>query len=283
MKKFFVAIVLLFSQLSWAYAYSPENKVIKVIIPQPPASGLSPIFFVLSDFAKKNKIDMQPVFMPGANGAIGIKHAANEPNNGNTLLLSTVSDYVNANLINQFDNVSAMLSIELKLVASKKSKITSLGDIVARERSQPGQLSWSHSATAQEVMIDDLISFYQLDRSRVNKVPFGNISMTHLTSVVSGDLDLAFLLSSMVDKLALDGKLTVVDIDHNLKQQIFTRKNAVAVFLPKNSPEQSIYFWNDFIAKFLNDPVSMEKLSSNSKMPVGPAHLSRIVSSWTQQ
>jgi tripartite-type tricarboxylate transporter receptor subunit TctC len=63
-------------------------------------------------------------------------------NDGNTLLFSTVSDYVGVNA--DFDAVAPVTKINMILVASKKSKIKTVTDIVQQEQQNPGKLTWAY-------------------------------------------------------------------------------------------------------------------------------------------
>ena len=127
-KLLLVASTILLGISSACYAdYSAENKIIKVVIPQPPASGLGTLYRHIEAYASKQNIKMIPVFKPGADAKIGIGYASKEKNDGNTLLFSTVSDYVNVNL--DFDAIAPITKINMIVVASKKSKIKTVSMI----------------------------------------------------------------------------------------------------------------------------------------------------------
>ncbi len=256
--------------------YSAENKIIKVVIPQPPASGLGTLYRHIEAFANKQNIKMIPVYKPGAESKIGIAHASKEKNDGNTLLFSTVSDYVSQNA--DFDAVAPVTKINMILVASKKSKIKTVTDIVQQEQANPGKLIWAYMSSAQVVYIDNFAKVSSIDVNKIYKVPFGNNSGA---GVVNGDADLTVLSPSAV--ISLKDHLTVVDIDDATKQKLSAKDNATGLFLPKNSSKDSVKFWNKFVNDLLNDEDFKQALKpTNSKTFTNatPGELENVVNNW---
>ena len=258
--------------------YTAHNKIIKVVIPQPPASGLGTLYRHIEAYASKQNIKMIPVFKPGAEAKIGIGYASKEKNDGNTLLFSTVSDYANVNL--DFDAVAPVTRINMILVASKKSKIKTASDIVRQEQENPGKLTWAYMSSAQAVYIDNFLKVSNIDANKVYKVPFTtNIGI----GVVSGDADLTALPPSAV--ISLKNHLTVVDIDDATKQKLSAKDNATGLFLPKHSNRDSVKFWNNFVNDLLNDEDFKQVLkptNTSTFTNVTPGELENVVSNWKQ-
>lgn len=278
-KLLLVASTILLGISSACYAnYSAENKIIKVVIPQPPASGLGSIYRHIEAYASKQNIKMIPVFKPGAEAKIGIGYASKEKNDGNTLLFSTVSDYANVNL--DFDAVAPITRINMILVASKKSKIKTVNDIVQQEQANPGKLTWAYTSTAQATYIANFLKVSGLDANKVYKVPFSNNSGL---SIASGDVDLTVLSPFVV--ISLKDHLTVVDIDPAIKQKLSAKDNATGLFLPKHSNKDSVKFWNNFVNDLLNDEDFKQVLkptNTSTFTNVTPGELENVVSNWKQ-
>lgn len=271
-----VSLITLFASFAQA-EYTAENKIIKVVIPQPPASGLGSIYRHMEVYANKQNIKMVPVFKPGANAKIGIGYASEKNNDGNTLLFSTVSDYVNVNL--DFDVVAPITRINMVLVASKKSKIKTVDDIVKQEQRNPGKLTWAYMSTAQSVYIDNFLKVSNIDINKVYKVPFGTNSGAQ--SIVNGDVDLTMMLPSNVN--TLKDHLTVIDFDEAKKQKLSTKDNATGLFLPKNSNNDSIKFWNKFVNDMLNDEefkLALKTSSFATFTNTSSAELENIINNW---
>ena len=247
-KLLLVASTILLGISSACYAdYSAENKIIKVVIPQPPASGLGTLYRHIEAYASKQNIKMIPVFKPGADAKIGIGYASKEKNDGNTLLFSTVSDYVNVNL--DFDAIAPITKINMIVVASKKSKIKTVSDIVRQEQANPGKLNWAYMSSAQSKYLDNFLKVSNIDPNKVHKIPFG--ADGGVQSLVNGDIDLTVVPPSAL--ISLKDHLTVVTIDPTTKQQLSAKDNATGLFLPKHSNKDSAKFWNKFVNDLLND------------------------------
>lgn len=276
MKKFIsLLLITFFSSVAHAN-YTPGNNIIKVVIPQPPASGLGSIYRHMEAYASKQNIKMIPVFKPGANAKIGISYANEKNNDGNTLLFSTVSDYVNVNL--DFDAVAPITKIDMILVASKKSKIKTVDDIVKQEQANPGKLTWAYMSSVQSVYIDNFLKVSNIDVNKVYKVPFG---AKIFPSVINGDVDLAMVSPSSIG--ALGDRLTVLEIDKETSQKLALKENATGLFLPKNSHKDSIKFWNKFINDFLNDEdvkASMKTSNVRTFTNTQSNELTTIVNNW---
>ena len=276
MKKFLLALAV--SVCSLAHAeYTAENKVIKVVIPQPSASGLGILYQHIEAYANKQNIKMIPVYKPGAEAKIGIGYASKEKNDGNTLLFSTVSDYVNVNL--DFDPVAPITKINMVLVASKKSKIKNINDIVQQEQANPGKLTWAYMSSAQVVYIDNFLKVSNIDINKVYKVPFGTNGGAQ--GVLTGDADLMPMLPAAAT--ALKDHLTVVDVDESTKQKLSTKDNATGLFLPKNSNKDSIKFWNKFVNNMLNDEefkLALKTSNSATFTNTTPRELENTINNW---
>lgn len=277
MKKFIsLLLITLFASVAQA-EYTPGNKIIKVVIPQPPASGLGSIYRHMEAYANKQNIKMIPVFKPGANAKIGIGYASKEKNDGNTLLFSTVSDYVNVNL--DFDAVAPITKINMVLVASKKSKIKTVDDIVKQEQKNPGNLTWAYMSTAQSRHLDNFLKVSDIDPNKVHKVPFG--ADGGVPGLINGDVDVTMLPPFAV--ASIKDRITIVDINEAKKQKLSTKDNATGLFLPKNSNKDSVKFWNNFVSDMLNDEefkLALKASSFETFTNTTPGALENVVINW---
>ena len=277
----FIALLLIVFLPSFAFAeYTTDNKIIKVVMPQSSASGLGVMFAHIDAFAKKQNINLVPVFKPGADGKIGIDFASKEKNDGNTLLFSTISDYVISANDTDFDKVSPVIKTSMTLIASKKSNIKNVADILKQERESPGKLNWAHAASVQLVLINNFAKAHSLDK--IYKVPF-SMNGEFQTSIVNGDIDIAFIPVAMASALVSKEYLTVIDLDEQTKQKMSSKENGLALFLPKNSPSDSIKFWNNFVKDLVNDVDFKEAMKKNKNefySNYSPDELNKIITKW---
>jgi tripartite-type tricarboxylate transporter receptor subunit TctC len=281
MKKFLLALVV--SLCSVAHAeYTPENKIIKVVIPQPPASGLGYIYNHIEAYARKQNINMIPVYKPGANGKIGISYAGEQKNDGNTLLFTTLSDMVESAADANFDKVAPVTKIALVLVASSKSKIKDVNDIITRERTSPGRLTWSYSSSAQLPLIKSFIQANGLDSDKVYVVPFSQ-GPGYQTGIANGDVDLGFMIPSVAGALASKGYVSIIDISDKTNQILNKKENGTALFLPKNNAGEAKMFWNNFVKELYNDAEFKKVLKDqhiDHYKSIESADLEKIIAGW---
>lgn len=138
-----------------AQSYPNKDKVIKMVVPFA-AGGNADITARL--LAKQMSDSMGlPVIVDnrsGANGSIGVDVVARAAPDGYTLLLSASSPLVvNPVLyakvpydpIKSFEPISQLLTYQYVLVVPAKSPITSLSDLAAKGKAQPGTLTYGSS------------------------------------------------------------------------------------------------------------------------------------------
>lgn len=254
-KKFLVLLTI--SLCSVAHAeYTAKNKIIKVVIPQSVNSGLGFIYNEIEAYARTQQITMIPVFKPGADGRIGIDYASKQQRD--TLLFSTISDYAHADV--KFVNVSLISKTPMVLVASKNSKIMTTNDIIKQQKEQAEKLTWGYASSVQLGLINTVAVVNNIEPTKMYKVPF-SVTAGFQTSIVNGDIDLAFILPPHAESLSAAGRLTIVEIDEHTKNGLAAKENSTALFLPSNSSADLNKFWNKFTNGLLNDPAFKKAMS----------------------
>lgn len=274
---FFVSLLLSFNLAS---AQDQKNLPVKIVIPQAANSGLATIYSHLEKFANKKNISMIPVFKPGANGAIGINYAAKE---NNVLLLSTITDYVSAAGENSFKPIGAINEIELVLVASKKSNIKTVNDIVNIEKSNPGKLNWAQFSSAAGEFINKFSKVHGLDNGKMHRILYKE---PRVSDVVNGDIDVAFVLARQAASLSDSQHITLVEVDNFTKLKLAEKKNATGLFAPAGLDSSTIKLWSALLNEFLlEDAVREFFLKANSRTfdRSSPEHLTEIISNWKEQ
>jgi tripartite-type tricarboxylate transporter receptor subunit TctC len=281
MKKALLYFLLTISLMAHA-EYSAENKIINVIIPQPADSGLGNIFRSMQQYAEKEKITLIPVYKPGASGKIGIDYATSAANDGNILLLSTTTDIVQNNAVNNFDPVTNISEVKLILVASKKSNITHINDIL---KEPVDKFNWIYSSPAQLHLINAIADHAKLNKSKMHLVPYstGIGGMSYQISLLNGDADIGYVLYPVAKQFIENNKLTLIELDPLLQKNLDSKKNAVSLFLPKGSNDNTNKFWQEFISNFQKDEPSKKffETSNTNLLPVGKTNLVKLLSAWS--
>lgn len=283
MKKLMLAAVLGLCVVTSSFSSDASSqKTIKVIIPQASTSGLGHIFRLLDVYATKNNISLIPEFKPGANGKIGLDHAANTK--GDFLLLSTVSDLVEQGRSDSFRNVTAVSAVKLVLVSSVNSNVKSIEDIVSIERKNPGKLKWAYSTSAQLTLIDTIVEHNKLDQSAMTIVKYGMSGPSTLVSTISGDVDLTITLPHVAEPLIKDNRIAAVKLDQSTANKLASKINAVGLFLPKNT-NQDASSWIKFVNDFLNDQETKVLFKANNfeAAPTGTEYLNNAIRTWSKK
>jgi tripartite-type tricarboxylate transporter receptor subunit TctC len=174
------------------------NQPVRLLLPQGPGSGGDTVARIMSDAVSREL--GQPLVIesrPGANGLVAINALKQSRPDGHTLLLSGVSQlsfnpHLYANLgydpVRDFTYVAPVTDTPFVLVASRRSGITSMRDLVAQARARPGEVTYASAGIGNSThLAAEMIA----DRAglRLSHVPY-NGSGPALTSVVAGQTDL---------------------------------------------------------------------------------------------
>lgn len=249
------------------------SKPVKVVIPYGPGGGVDSTFRILQRYAAKNNIILVPEFRPGGKAVIGINYAAKAHHDGNTLLLTIISDVVNNNSEHKFSNVSSIATSPLVLVASTQSKIQNLKDVVKLETDYPGKLNWGSGSTVLERAIISFAGKHHLDYKKFTVIPFkGGGSM--LQNILNGTIDIGYLPGNIAMPYVVNNSMTLVD--NNYPKEF---KDGYGLFLPTGSSDEMIKFWVKFVDAFHNDNESRQYLEKSTLiiMPSGPELMRTII------
>lgn len=283
MKKFVLGIIAL-ACISAQAEYSPEGKTIKVVLPQGPASGMAMIYRYIENYAAKNKINMVPVFKPGAESKIGLQYyVATQDKTGDTLLLSATSDVVEQNFPTHLEAVTSVIGISPVLVASKKSGIKSTKDIAAIEKNSPGKLNWAVSNSVQTSILYTVAESLGADKKKLAKVSYPAGGGHSQSNIMSGDIDLAWFPKTTAEKLSSTGHVHMVELDAATISALERKQNVSAIFLPRGASNDAIKYWEEFIVKFHEDMESAENMRANGVPAIlGRDQLVKYINNWSE-
>ncbi len=162
----FGAAVALTSRAPRAAAESFPAKSIRIIVAYPPGGQSDLITRLVA--RKLGGLLGVPVVVenrPGAGGTLGVEVAARAPADGYTLLLSggtalTLSPALESNLrydpLRDFVPIARVARVPLVLVASAALPASSLAELVAHARKNPGRLNYASGNTMVQIAIEAL-------------------------------------------------------------------------------------------------------------------------------
>lgn len=139
-----------------AVAQTYPAKAVRIIVPFPPGGPADVLGRMFAD--KLQGLWGQPVLVDnraGAAGNVGSEVTARSAPDGHTILLAASSHVTNAGLyaklpydpIKDFTPISQVAYYSLVLVTHPSVPVTSLGDLVAYAKANPGKLSWASAGS----------------------------------------------------------------------------------------------------------------------------------------
>jgi tripartite-type tricarboxylate transporter receptor subunit TctC len=205
-------LVVLFSAKAACAAEFPARPV-RLIVPFPPGGPLDIVGRVLA--RRLSEQWSQPVVIDnrgGASGAIGTGELAKSAPDGYTLLVNSTPLVATPHLQKlQYDTlrdivgVSQIAGIDYVLVATPKSGIGSVEDLIERARAQPGKLNYASAGTGSGQHL-----FVELMKgaagANLHHVPYKGAAAA-VQAVLAGEVDVMFEVSVGVLPQIKAGKL----------------------------------------------------------------------------
>lgn len=174
----------------------------RMILPQPPGSANDTVARIIAEPMSRSL--GQPVVIenrPGANGMVAINLLKQQPSDGSAMLLSGVSQlsfnpHLYPNLpydpVRDFTYVAPVTDAPFILIASRRSGITSVAQLLERARAEPGRLTYASAGIGNSTHLSvEMIA----DRANVRftHVPYPGTGQA-MTSVISGETDFMIIV-----------------------------------------------------------------------------------------
>jgi tripartite-type tricarboxylate transporter receptor subunit TctC len=201
-----------------AVAQTYPAQQIRIIVPFPPGGGSDVVArTVANGLAAQLGQTVIVDNRPGGQTIIGSQVVANAAPDGYTLL-SCTADQTAINVafglrlpfdpVKSFTSISGIGAASLVLLASKKSGLTSVADLVAKAKAAPGKLSFgSLGPSSPHFLLFTL--FKQLAGIDVVDVPYRGTAQA-ATDLVGGQIDVILIGGTTANGLANDGKGTLL-------------------------------------------------------------------------
>lgn len=203
--RFAAALLVAAASLSLSHAQGSNfpNKVVKVIVPQPPGGGFDFVGRLLAD--RMGKQMGQSVIVenkPGSGTLIGTDFVAKSAPDGYTLLVGSVSNIaLNPGLyrnlpydsLKDFEPLGLAVSYSYTLMARKELALGSLKEVVAYAKANPRKLTYASAGngSGQHVLAAAL---WHLAGVEITHVPYRGAQAAY-QDLLGGRVDLFFDLS----------------------------------------------------------------------------------------
>jgi tripartite-type tricarboxylate transporter receptor subunit TctC len=279
-------LVVMFSLLSpsaidIANAY-PEQPI-KIIVSFPPGGSADIVIRALQPVLAEDL--RQPIVIEnraGAGGNIGIGAVAQAAPDGYTIGVAaagvlTVNPHLNRaampfDPIKDLAPVTLLAEIPFVLVASQKSEVTSIADLIAKAKAQPQTLSIGHGGNGTAMHLTSAL-FAQKADVKVQLIAYRGTAPA-ATDVLAGHIPLAVLDIPASQQLIREGKLKALGVSAAkrvvflpdvapLAEQGLSGFESVGWFgivAPAGTPPDIVGKLNAAFVKALSDPAAIEKI-----------------------
>lgn len=270
-----------------AKAQEFPTKPISLIVPYT-AGGPYDILarFMSEALRKKDNAASIVEAKPGGNTLIGIQHTLKQPNDGHTLLISTLP--IMANLIlmknpgykyEDFVPVGPVAKHPYILFVPASLPVNNLAELVAYGQKNPGKLNiGALSPGGQVQMLAD--KFVKASKLKIEKIPYKGAAEL-ATALLTGDLQMSFFAYSAGAPFLKDGKLKPIAIASDerspLTPDIATFKELgmagvtgdswVALFARADTPKPVIAKLQSLITQASKDPEYIAKIRTAGNDP----------------
>jgi tripartite-type tricarboxylate transporter receptor subunit TctC len=273
-----------------AHAQDYPNRTVHIVVPYAPGGGVSVVGQIIG--AKLQELTKQPVVIdnrPGSGGNIGANAVAKAAPDGYTVLLHTSAMAVVGSLYRalpfdpakDFAPVTTVIATQFIVAGSPKNSATSLRELVAQAKANPGKLNYASSGPGSTLHLFAEM-FKEAAGVDIVHIPYrGDAPMT--TALISGDVQFAFLpqatgvanvSSNTLRGLAVTGTRRMAALPNvpTVGEQGFAgfeRGSWIGLFAPAATPPAIVNALQQHMAKVLADPQVRQRLMATGQEPVG--------------
>jgi tripartite-type tricarboxylate transporter receptor subunit TctC len=282
------------------------NRTVKVVVSAPAGGGLDIAARIIADRLRPRL--GQPVIVenrPGAAGNTGAEAVAMAEPDGYTLLAAQPSPLtVNQILYKKlsfdpgaFEPVAIMTAVPNLLVISPNLPLTTVKDLIAYAKANPGKLNFASQGTGTTPHLSAEL-FNRLAGTKLVHVPYKGTAQA-VNDVVAGHVDLMFLEMGSAFQLYKGGRAKVLAVS---SPQRVPQMPEVPTFIEAGLPEFKSDTWNaiaappktpaSIVARLnaaINEVLAMPDVQTHfagiSMQPVGgtPADLTRLIKAETER
>jgi tripartite-type tricarboxylate transporter receptor subunit TctC len=271
---------------AWAQAY--PSKPMHIVVGFPPGGGNDIIARLLG--AKMQESWGQPVVIdnkPGANSIIATEFVAKSAPDGYTLLVNatggmSVNPVLYAKLpydsLKDFVPISMVGSFPLVLVVNPSIPASSVNELIAYARANPGKLNYSSGSTAFQVATE---MFKQMTGTDVKHIPYKG-SAGSITAVIAGDVQMTIVDTPPLVPQLRSGKVKALAVTSAKRSAAMPELPAIAesvpgyemvlwigVFAPAGTPSELAAKLNAEVVRIVNLADIREKLEGLGVEPLG--------------
>ena len=296
----FLILIALCAAAAGTWAQDYPSKPIRIVVGFPPGGGNDIIARLLG--AKMQETWGQSVVIdnrPGAASIIAAEHVAKSAPDGYTLLVNatggmSVNPVLYAKLpydsLKDFVPISMVGSFPLVLIVNPSVPASSVQELVAYAKANPGKLNYSSGSTAFQVATE---MFKQMTGTDVRHIPYKG-SAASITAVIAGDVQMTIVDTPPLVPQIKAGKVRALGVTSAKRSGSMPEVPAVAesvpgyemvlwigVFAPAGTPSEIAARLNAEVVRIVGLPDIRQKLHGMGVEPLG--NTSEQVSEWIRR
>ena len=231
---------------------------------------------------------------PGVSGIVGTQLVANAPPDGYTLTVGTinthaVNQYFYKNLgydpVKQFVPVALLGVTANVLVVPAGSRFTSVQDVIAEARANPGKLNYGTSGMGTSQNLAGEL-FQVMGNLKLTQVPYKGGSSA-LSDLLGGSIDMIFETETAARELVAAGKLRALCVTSNSPSpnlpgipplaslpgfEGFETQSWTGLFAPHGTPPEIVARMSEAARKAMGAPGAREQLLLSAMFPDFESH-----------
>jgi tripartite-type tricarboxylate transporter receptor subunit TctC len=285
----FLALAALCSATAGVFAQAYPSKPIRIVVGFPPGGGNDIIARMLG--AKMQETWGQPVVIdnkPGAASIIAAEHVMKSAPDGYTLFVNATGGMsINPVLytklpydsLKDFVPISMVGVFPLVLVVHPLVPVSSVRELIAYAKANPGKLNYSAGSTAFQVATE---MFKQMTGTDVRHIPYKG-SAAAITAVIAGDVQMTIVDTPPLVAQIKAGKVKALAVTSAKRAASMSELPTLAesgvpgyemvlwigVFAPAGTPREVVSKLNAEVVRIVRLPDIREKLDGMGVDPLG--------------
>jgi tripartite-type tricarboxylate transporter receptor subunit TctC len=285
-----LAIAALVAQADGAMAQNFPSKPVRIIVPFAAGGAVDVLARLIG--SKLQDAFHQPVIVeskPGAGGNIGADLVAKSPPDGSTILITPNGQAISPSLYrnlpydgrNDLAPVTQLVASNLILVASPKSSITSVQELISLAKAKPGSLNYGSSGVGNPLHLT-MEMFKHAAGIEVLAIPYKSDAEIN-TALIGGQVQVAVVPLATARQLIEDGQLRPLGVTGARRSDVlpnvptvgeagvagFASSSWQGFFVAAKTPPDIVTTIQRETAKVLHMPDVRERLRGFAYEPVG--------------
>jgi tripartite-type tricarboxylate transporter receptor subunit TctC len=231
----------------------------RIVVPFAPGGGADALARLMAP--KLTEMWKDPVVVenrPGASGHIGADMVAKSAPDGRTLLMSSTASLTEKN-VHQFAPITLVSASPYVVTASAKVPFSSIPQLIAHARSNPGKLTFGSSGTGAASHLSAEL-FKSMAKVDMVHIPYKGTGQA-VGDLIAGQIDLLFAPSQSVIQHARAGKLKALATTGSKRAETLPDLPTVA---EAGVPGYEAVGWFGLLAPAATPKPTVEKISADA-------------------